>query len=110
VTVIDLAKKRQPVTYTLVITHHWDGTFEFTVLDVADDERSQESVGYALKKAAEAWGNIRERGAPQREWQGLTYKERNDCLVEADPCEALLDHEAHELMRTVEAKLQEKNT
>jgi len=46
---------------------------------------------------------------PQREWQGLTYKERNDCLVEADPCEALLDHEAHELMRTVEAKLKEKN-
>jgi hypothetical protein len=48
-------------------------------------------------------------GLPQREWQGLTYKERNDCLVEADPCEALLDHEAHELMRTVEAKLKEKN-
>jgi hypothetical protein len=46
----------------------------------------------------------------KREWQGLTYKERNDCLVEADPCEALLDHEAHELMRTVEAKLKEKNT
>ena len=55
--VIDLAAKRQPVTYTLVITHHWDGYFEFTVLDVADDERSQEAVGYALKKAAEAWGN-----------------------------------------------------
>ena len=46
---------------------------------------------------------------PKREWQGLTYKERNDCLVEADPCEALLDHEAHELMRTVETKLKEKN-
>jgi hypothetical protein len=47
---------------------------------------------------------------PQRNWQGLTDEERNDCLVEADPCEALLDHEAHELMRTVEAKLKEKNT
>jgi hypothetical protein len=45
----------------------------------------------------------------RKEWQGLTYKERNDCLVEADPCEALLDHEAHELMRTVEDKLKEKN-
>jgi len=55
-TVIDLSTKRQPVTYTLVITHHWDGHFEFTVLDVADDERSREAVGYALKKAAEAWG------------------------------------------------------
>ena len=62
-TIIDLATKRQPVTYTLIITHHWDGHFEFTVLDVADDERSQESVGYALKKAAEAWYNtIRARG------------------------------------------------
>jgi hypothetical protein len=46
----------------------------------------------------------------KKEWQGLTDKERNDCLVEADPCEALLDHEAHELMRTIEAKLKEKNT
>lgn len=53
--VIDLSTKRQPVTYTLVITHHWDGHFEFTVLDVADDERSRESVGYALKQAAAAW-------------------------------------------------------
>jgi len=57
--VIDLATKRQPVTYTLVITHHWDGHFEFTVLDVADDERSQEAVGYALKQAAEAWDRAR---------------------------------------------------
>ena len=61
-TVIDLATKRQPVTYTLVITHHWDGHFEFSVLDVSNDERSQESVGYALKKAAEAWENIRQMG------------------------------------------------
>jgi hypothetical protein len=47
---------------------------------------------------------------PKREWQGLTDEERNDCLVEADPCEALLNHEAWELMRTIEAKLKEKNT
>lgn len=58
-TVIDLSAKRQPVTYTLVITHHWDGHFEFTVLDVADDERSKESVGYALKQAAAAWDRAR---------------------------------------------------
>ncbi len=45
-----------------------------------------------------------------KEWQGLTDEERNDCLVEADPCEALLNHEAWELMRTIEAKLKEKNT
>jgi len=57
--VVDLSSKRQPVTYTLVITHHWDGHFEFTVLDVADDERSQEAVGYALKQAAAAWDRAR---------------------------------------------------
>ncbi len=45
----------------------------------------------------------------RREWQGLTDEEMNACLVEADPCEALLDHESRELMRTVEAKLREKN-
>jgi hypothetical protein len=61
-TVIDLSTKRQPVTYTLVITHHWDGHFEFTVLDVDDDKRSQEAVGHALKKAAEVWENIQTRG------------------------------------------------
>lgn len=48
--------------------------------------------------------------APKKEWVGLTDDERNDCLVEADPCEALADPEAQELMRTVEAKLKKKNT
>ena len=46
---------------------------------------------------------------PQREWQGLTDEERNACLVEADPCEALLEHEAWQLMVDIEAKLKEKN-
>jgi hypothetical protein len=27
-------------------------------IDLADDERSQKAVGYALKKAAEAWEKI----------------------------------------------------
>jgi hypothetical protein len=47
---------------------------------------------------------------PQREWVGLTYGEQNDCLVEADPCECLATPEAEELMRSVEAKLKEKNS
>ena len=47
---------------------------------------------------------------PQREWQGLTDEERNACLVEADPCEALLEHEAWQLMVDIEARLKEKNT
>jgi hypothetical protein len=46
---------------------------------------------------------------PRKEWVGLTDKDKNDCLVEADPCEALATPEAQELMRSVEAKLKEKN-
>lgn len=46
---------------------------------------------------------------PQREWVGLTDEERNDCLVEADPCEALAEPEARQLMEEVESKLKEKN-
>lgn len=42
-------------------------------------------------------------------WVGLTYGEQSDCLVEADPCECLATPEAEELMRSVEAKLKEKN-
>ena len=47
---------------------------------------------------------------PEKEWVGLTDEERNACLVEADPCEALLEHEAWQLMVDIEAKLKEKNT
>jgi hypothetical protein len=47
---------------------------------------------------------------PQRPWVGLTVQERNDCLVQADPCECLADPEAHQLMVEVEAKLRERNT
>ena len=46
---------------------------------------------------------------PQRTWVGLTDEERNDCLVDADPCECLADPEAEELMRCIEAKLKQKN-
>ena len=46
---------------------------------------------------------------PQRTWVNLTDEDRNDCLVEADPCECLATPEAQELMRCVEAKLRSKN-
>ena len=46
---------------------------------------------------------------PQRTWVNLTDEDRNDCLVEADPCECLATPEAQELMRCVEAKLKELN-
>jgi hypothetical protein len=47
--------------------------------------------------------------AAQRQWVDLTDEERNDCLVEADPCECLATPEAQELMCVVEAKLRSKN-
>jgi hypothetical protein len=46
---------------------------------------------------------------PQRTWVNLTDEDRNDCLVEADPCECLATPEAQELMRCVEAKSRSKN-
>ncbi len=46
---------------------------------------------------------------PQRTWVSLSDEDRNDCLVEADPCECLAEPEAQELMRCVEAKLRSKN-
>jgi len=46
----------------------------------------------------------------KKQWVGLTVQERNDCLVQADPCECLADPEAHQLMVEVEAKLRSKNT
>ena len=45
----------------------------------------------------------------KKPWVGLTVQERNDCLVQADPCECLADPEAHQLMVEVEAKLRSKN-
>ena len=53
--VINLSKRRQPVTYTVTITHHWDDTLEIFVADVADDPRSREAVADALQRAADTF-------------------------------------------------------
>jgi len=58
------------------------------------------------KKYPEADDDIQ---AYKKPWVGLTVQERNDCLVQADPCECLADPEAHQLMVEVEAKLRSKN-
>ena len=60
----------------------------------------------AIRRAKETLA----RPEQDRTWVGLTDAERNDCLVEADPCECLAKPEAEELMRCIEAKLKEKNT
>lgn len=48
--VIDLADRRPPVTYRVVITAHWDGTVEYLIEDVSDDPRSRQSVVDAMRR------------------------------------------------------------
>ena len=50
--VLDLARRRPPVVYTVTICHHWNGTIEARVDGVSDDPRSQESVATAFAKVA----------------------------------------------------------
>jgi hypothetical protein len=56
----DRRPPRQPVSYTVRITHHWDDSLEVFVEDVTDDERSRQSVADALARAARVFAN-RER-------------------------------------------------
>ena len=42
--IVSLDDKRKPVSYTIDVTHHYDGTVEFFVRDVSDDPRSREVV------------------------------------------------------------------
>jgi len=42
--VVPLVKKQKPVSYTIDVTHHFDGTVEVFVRDVSDDNRSREAV------------------------------------------------------------------
>jgi hypothetical protein len=49
--VIDLSKKREPARYTLHLVHHWDGTVEVLVDDVAETERNKKSITWAMGRA-----------------------------------------------------------
>jgi hypothetical protein len=51
---VDLADRRPPVIYTVVIAHHWDGSLGVQVNDVQDDPRSRASVRDTLLRLAEA--------------------------------------------------------
>ena len=55
-------------------------------------------------------GTLLYTAQPIANWKGLTDEERNECLVSADPCEALADPEARQLMEDVEVMLKRKNT
>ena len=77
--VINLSDYRQPVTYTVRITHHWDDSIEVLVEDVADDERSRQSVADALARAANTFGN---RTVPMPEEIERLTRERDEALEE----------------------------
>ena len=55
--ILALSSRRVPTTYTVTITHHWDGTIESYVHDAADDQRSRDAVADALRRVAEAYLN-----------------------------------------------------
>jgi len=42
--IVPLARKQKPISYTIEVTHHFDGTVEVFVRDVSDDDRSREAV------------------------------------------------------------------
>lgn len=51
--VVDLALRREPVSYTIHLTHHWDDRLEIWVEGAASDERSRASIADAMRRAAE---------------------------------------------------------
>lgn len=50
--VIDLSEHRAPVTYTITVTHHWDGSLELFVEGIAESGRSNRAVAEVLLAAA----------------------------------------------------------
>jgi predicted restriction endonuclease len=55
---VDLNSRRAPVVYTVTIAHHYDGTLEFRIEDVGDDERSREAVLHAFRRISGAEDRI----------------------------------------------------
>jgi hypothetical protein len=53
--VINLSDHRPPVTYEIVITHHWDDQIDMWVKGVADDPRSREVVRETLQRILDGW-------------------------------------------------------
>ncbi len=71
--ITNLNDKREPVTYVLTITHHWDGTLEAFVENVSDSQRSQDAVWSALKKlvAQHFSDDTLKQGIAMSEWQPI---------------------------------------
>jgi hypothetical protein len=59
--ILDLQAKRKPVCYTVRLTQGWNGELAVLVEDVADDQRSRESIAAAMREGVD----LIERGVPQ---------------------------------------------
>lgn len=55
--IVDLADRRPPVSYTVRLLQHWDGRLQIFVEDVADDQRTRKAVADALRRAADGIEN-----------------------------------------------------
>lgn len=47
--IVDLNSKRPPVIFTVTVKQHYNGDLEFRIAGVDNDERSVESVMFALR-------------------------------------------------------------
>jgi hypothetical protein len=73
--IIDLNGRRAPVVYTVTIAHHYDGTLEFNIENVADDERSREAVLNAFRRISGADEEIEKLTADLKQavWSDSEY-------------------------------------
>jgi hypothetical protein len=85
---------------------HLDGIYIESLLAFAKLVADKALAEHAMRETQRLGQEIEQ----ERTWVELTDEDRNDCLVEADPCECLATPEAQELMRCVEAKSRSKNT
>ncbi len=84
--VIDISAKRAPVVYSVTIAHHYDGTLEFNIQDVADDERSREAVLHAFRRISGADSEIEKLTADLKR---AVWSDSEECKIVGEENEKL---------------------
>lgn len=51
--IVDLSGLRQPVHYTVYVSHAWSGELTVEVHDISTDQRSRDAAANALRRAAD---------------------------------------------------------
>lgn len=100
--IISINSRKPPTFYTLRIAHHQDGKLQLFVEDVADDERSRESIAWAMRELADSLDDRRADDLPNLEHIDLTYAIAGK-LAEFYPQETPRDMEKnHRLARAIQ--------